>query len=582
MPDAFLSYRRKPSAALSQLIKEKLEMRHGLSIYLDVARADSTQVMFPERLMTAIKDSRCFICLLGDTTLESEWVQKEIQRAYDLKKLCIPVFQESYQPPANPSPAVEYLLNHDGVHIFDIRNVLIGESIGNIAQLIPPPPVPRPIWPVLVGVLVVVLGIVGFALARGGGGGEQQPTLTPEPTTVVVAQASDTPAVPTATDALSPTPMDIPIPTPTDTPNTPTGAELLATVNVLFPTQTAEQDLLNQTATQEMVLIQTATASAEAFFATETAAWATLFELTATRTPNATTTLEARAAAGIGSWTDTPTHTPTATFTPTPTNETANEGEPGFLNVMFQTGFDTLPVWTENTGWELRLLENNTAICSSSEGAFLSFGDPSWTNYEVIAEFQFRGSETGSFSLITRMDDQRTGIYHRVSASASNVSTYTLRLPSMRSLPMSEVAINIRAKQWGLLRAEADGTKIRTYFDGLQTTEYELLAANYTNGYIGIEAERGTVICFNSIVVRSLYRSQDALNASVPRATMNATANVRVFPGQGFTAINAAPAGDRVYVITTNEDGTWTYIRRDLPRNPSEGWVATSLLNMEE
>ncbi|MCU0475566.1 MAG: hypothetical protein MUC99_05560, partial [Anaerolineae bacterium] len=210
-----------------------------------------------------------------------------------------------------------------------------------------------------------------------------------------------------------------------------------------------------------------------------------------------------------------------------PAGVDANESDPGFLNVMFQTGFDTLPVLTENTGWELRLLENDTAICSSSEGAFLSFGDPSWTNYEVIAEFQFRGSETGSFSIITRMDDQRTGIYNRVSASEANVSTYTLRLPSMRSLPMSEVPINIRAKQWGLLRAEADGTKIRTYFDGLQTTEYELLA-DYTNGYIGIEAERGTVICFNSIVVRSLYRSQDALNASVPRATMNANANVRL------------------------------------------------------
>jgi formylglycine-generating enzyme required for sulfatase activity len=172
-----------------------------------------------------------------------------------------------------------------------------------------PAPARRPVWPVLVGVLVV-LGIVGFVLWQLSR--DEQPTLTPEPTATVVAQASDTPAAPTPTEALSPMPTDTPIPTPTEAPKTLTGAELLATENALFPTRTAEQDLRNQTATQEMVLIQTATASAEAFFATETAAWATLFELTATRTPTPTFT-------PTHTPTFTPTHTPTATFTPTPT-----------------------------------------------------------------------------------------------------------------------------------------------------------------------------------------------------------------------------------------------------------------------
>jgi hypothetical protein len=210
----------------------------------------------------------------------------------------------------------------------------------------------------------------------------------------------------------------------------------------------------------------------------------------------------------------------------------------------------------------------------------MSFGDPNWTNYEVVIEFQFRGSEKGSFSLITRMDESRTGIRHKVSATNNTVSTFTLRLPSQRSLAMSEVPINIRAKQWGLLRGEADGAKIRTFFEGLQTVEYELLGADYVRGLVGIEAERGTIVCFNTVIVRSLYRSQDALNAAVPRATVTTNANMRLFPGQGFTAVNAAPAGEQVYVIATNDNGSWTYVRRDLARNPSEGWVSSSLLNL--
>src|SRR5687768_5241034 len=117
MADAFISYRRKPSASLAQLIKEKLKNQHGIDAYLDVTRADSTTVQFPVRLMQAIEDCPTFICLLADTTLESEWVRKEIWRAYELKKHCIPVFQENYIPPEKTDATLNYLLSFDGVHL---------------------------------------------------------------------------------------------------------------------------------------------------------------------------------------------------------------------------------------------------------------------------------------------------------------------------------------------------------------------------------------------------------------------------------------------------------------------------------
>jgi formylglycine-generating enzyme required for sulfatase activity len=135
MANAFISYRRKPSAALAQLVQEKLKNHHDIDAYVDTTRTDSTRVMFPERLMQAIADAPVFICLLGEGTLDSEWVHKEIERAYELQKRCIPVFQESYTPPATTDSAVEYLLRFDGVHVFDVKAVFVDESVAQIAAL---------------------------------------------------------------------------------------------------------------------------------------------------------------------------------------------------------------------------------------------------------------------------------------------------------------------------------------------------------------------------------------------------------------------------------------------------------------
>jgi formylglycine-generating enzyme required for sulfatase activity len=192
-----------------------------------------------------------------------------------------------------------------------------------------PAPARRPIWPVLMGVLAV-LGIAGFVLAQGGGGGAQ-PTLTPEPT-AVVAQASDTPAAPTATDALSPTPSTTPSITPTPEPTTTPDIQAAAQTVVAQETE----NYLNTLAAQTVAAATLYQAQTQ----TQAAAWtATATQWTPTFTPDltltitalvadwATQTQAANATATATLWTDTPTptptftptHTPTATFTPTPT-----------------------------------------------------------------------------------------------------------------------------------------------------------------------------------------------------------------------------------------------------------------------
>ena len=93
MATVFISYRRKPSAILAQLIVRDLKQRN-IEAYLDTDRSD-TAGAFPDRLLQAIKAADVFVCLVAEGTFESEWVQREIEHASRLDKPMIPIFQES-------------------------------------------------------------------------------------------------------------------------------------------------------------------------------------------------------------------------------------------------------------------------------------------------------------------------------------------------------------------------------------------------------------------------------------------------------------------------------------------------------
>ncbi|MBZ0300133.1 MAG: protein kinase [Anaerolineae bacterium] len=138
MASVFISYRRKPSAMLANLVARELRERHRIEVYLDTERMD-TAGDFPTRLTDAIRKSDVFICLVAEDTFESDWVQREIETAHGLGKPLVPVFQESYdplQPPATPSPSIRTLLEHDGVMVFDVKNVYIDQSIEFLARVV--------------------------------------------------------------------------------------------------------------------------------------------------------------------------------------------------------------------------------------------------------------------------------------------------------------------------------------------------------------------------------------------------------------------------------------------------------------
>ena len=65
MVDAFISYRRKPSAALARFLQERLKNKYNIICYVDVTDGSNERIQFPEKLMRAIEDAPVFICLLG-------------------------------------------------------------------------------------------------------------------------------------------------------------------------------------------------------------------------------------------------------------------------------------------------------------------------------------------------------------------------------------------------------------------------------------------------------------------------------------------------------------------------------------
>ena len=136
-PRIFISYRRKPSAMLATLLARELKPR-GIDAFVDTRRTDGGGP-FPDRLLRAIEAADVFVCLLGEDTLASEWVRREIQHAHNLGKILIPVFQESYTPPvepADPDGYVHALLQSDGVHVMDVKNIYVDQAIDTLATMI--------------------------------------------------------------------------------------------------------------------------------------------------------------------------------------------------------------------------------------------------------------------------------------------------------------------------------------------------------------------------------------------------------------------------------------------------------------
>ncbi|MDX2162080.1 MAG: toll/interleukin-1 receptor domain-containing protein [bacterium] len=132
---AFLSYQRSSGIMTVAWLNEGLSKR-GVEAFYD-GEMTGMAGHFPTRLVSEIEKRDVFVCVLADTTLQSEWVVKEIQQAHALRKPMIPVFLESFRKPDDlPDEAVRVLLENQGEHLLDQRGIHLDYSMHNIAEMI--------------------------------------------------------------------------------------------------------------------------------------------------------------------------------------------------------------------------------------------------------------------------------------------------------------------------------------------------------------------------------------------------------------------------------------------------------------
>lgn len=92
----FISYRRPESSTFALLVAERMK-NAGLNPFLDITSLEPG-VLWEEQLRAEIEKRDIMVCLIGPTTLDSEWVCKEIISAHHKgeRARLIPVFHNGF------------------------------------------------------------------------------------------------------------------------------------------------------------------------------------------------------------------------------------------------------------------------------------------------------------------------------------------------------------------------------------------------------------------------------------------------------------------------------------------------------
>jgi serine/threonine protein kinase/uncharacterized protein YraI len=263
--------------------------------------------------------------------------------------------------------------------------------------------------------------------------------------------------------------------------------------------------------------------------------------------------------------------TPLPTSTPLPST--------AFLGEIFSSDFEsnsligfTTEGWrnTENDGQRMLCLNNS----NNRYGDFprLDFGRGNWRNYSVEIRIRFTGTE-GHAAILTRLAVS-TGFGYRHSidfgswGSSSGQYYY-----GGAGEDLGNQNTLIRANEWFVVRAEVDGSTIRSFVNGvLVATGRSTLRET---GLASIEGGPQVNLCVDDLVVRSLDRSPESLAAAATSMATGA-ANMRTGPGTDFSRVSSVTSDEEIFIIDWNEDRTWAYIRKD--ETHIQGWVSADYI----
>lgn len=114
-PLVFISYRRDPSWGQARCIADSLRER-GIRVFMDVDNIDEGK--FAEIIQQAIHNCDHFVPIIAPTTLESEWVRREIVLALEYDRSIIPLLVDGFQFSIMPLPdEVKEIASHNAITV---------------------------------------------------------------------------------------------------------------------------------------------------------------------------------------------------------------------------------------------------------------------------------------------------------------------------------------------------------------------------------------------------------------------------------------------------------------------------------
>lgn len=114
-PLVFLSYRRDPSWGQARCIADSLRDR-GINVFMDVDSINEGK--FAEVIQQAITHCNYFVPILAPTTLDSEWVVREISHALEHSRPIIPLLVDGFRFDAATLPdSVQEIASHNAITV---------------------------------------------------------------------------------------------------------------------------------------------------------------------------------------------------------------------------------------------------------------------------------------------------------------------------------------------------------------------------------------------------------------------------------------------------------------------------------
>ncbi len=250
-----------------------------------------------------------------------------------------------------------------------------------------------------------------------------------------------------------------------------------------------------------------------------------------------------------------------------------------FLGVLYSQDFSkTITSELSGEGWALN--KNEQAYCIDNTNS--RYGDfPSVAitprdfkesyNYSIEVRVRFT-SKSGHLAILTRLDPNGLGYRHSVDFSATSYGAGQYYYGAQADLGYAN--IYVRGNTWYTLRAEVDGSTIRTFLNGQLAATIK--DTHRDRGTKSIEAGPNVQVCIDDLVVRSLDRS-DAAISEADKGKITNNAKLRLGPGTDFAAVSNVIKGETVFILGSDPTGKWVLVRRD-QSNGIQGWVSTDFI----